>query len=404
MKLYKHQRELVEKAPKKWLLAHGCGSGKTLTSIILCEKEGLSNVLIVCPKSIKEQWQEQISFYAKEKRLWTVMTKEEFKKKVKTIPKYKKIVIDEAHFFFNFKSGLSKALLFYIEKYKPTNIYLLTATPYTSSIWSIYTAALILGKQTKRDWYKWKIKYFYDVRMGKKTVPVQKKMIGNEKMEDHVARIVNAMGNAISLEECRDVPEQTFLIEYFDLTKEQKTVIESLNETTPIVYWTKVHQICGGTLKGDGYVEDKFIDSEKLKRIKELVSEHKKIVIVCRYNNELKVIHDSIKADKKIIINGKTKDKNALVKEANLSENCVVLVNASCSEGYELPSFPIMVFYSYDFALKNFIQMKGRILRANALKKNVYISLVVKGTIDEDVYKCVMAKRDFDVAIYNLNK
>ena len=60
----------------------------------------------------------------------------------------------------------------------------------------------------------------------------------------------------------------------------------------------------------------------------------------------------------------------------------------------------VMVFYSYDFSLKNYIQIKGRIQRINNIKKNVYFSLVVKGTIDEDVFKCIQRKEDFDIEIY----
>ncbi len=73
----------------------------------------------------------------------------------------------------------------------------------------------------------------------------------------------------------------------------------------------------------------------------------------------------------------------------------------SCSEGYELPTFPLMVFYSYDFSLKNYIQMLGRIQRINAIKKNVYLSLVVKDSIDSDVFTSLKKKEDFDIAIYN---
>lgn len=42
-----------------------------------------------------------------------------------------------------------------------------------------------------------------------------------------------------------------------------------------------------------------------------------------------------------------------------------------------------------------------QILRANKLKKNVYLSLVVKDSIDNDVFKCIQAKQEFDISIYN---
>jgi superfamily II DNA or RNA helicase len=133
----------------------------------------------------------------------------------------------------------------------------------------------------------------------------------------------------------------------------------------------------------------------------ELINQHKKIIIVCRYNNEIKEISKQIKDKKVLIINGQTKDRHQTVIDAEDSNNVVVLINAACSEGYELPSFNIMVFYSYDFSLKNYIQIKGRVLRANKLKSNVYLSLVVSDTIDEDVYNVIQTKKDFDIKIYD---
>ena len=58
-----------------------------------------------------------------------------------------------------------------------------------------------------------------------------------------------------------------------------------------------------------------------------------------------------------------------------------------------------MVFYSLDFSHKNHIQLQGRILRINNLKKNTYIYLVVEG-IDTDVYKTIMKKKDFQASLY----
>ena len=135
-------------------------------------------------------------------------------------------------------------------------------------------------------------------------------------------------------------------------------------------------------------------------RIVQLAQEHKKLIIVCRYNYEIDILKKRLKGDCEIL-RGDTKCRHEVVKRSEKKDKCIILIQAQCSEGYELPSFPVMVYYSYDFSLKNYIQMNGRILRANKLKKNVYISLVVKDTIDNDVFKCIQTKKDFDVAIYD---
>lgn len=405
IKLYKHQQKLVDKEPKKWLLSWGTGSGKTLTTIKLSELYGIHNVLVICPKSIKEKWQRDVEVFAKEPWLFTIVTKEEFKKRWENLVGFRKVIIDESHYFSGIKSSMYKTMIKWLAKNRPSQIYLATATPYLSTVWNIFALGNILGRDWK--WHKWNKYFFYQIQMGNRKIPKQKEHINGVPIKDVVAETINTkLGNTVKLEDCVDVPDQTFLVEEFELTKDQERGIDELDDVAHIVYWTKCHQINGGTLKSDGYNEDQYFKCEKLNRVIDLCKEHKKIIIVSRYNNEIKYIQDVLKRNKKkvFIINGETKNKDTVCLQAELEEECVVLVNAACSEGYELPSFPIMVFYSYDFSLKNYIQMIGRIQRINNIKKNVYISLINKGTIDEDVYNSIQSKKDFDISIYNYNK
>ncbi len=395
IKLYAHQEQLLKLNPKKWLLAHETGTGKSITAIFLAKKN-TDNALVICPKSIKEQWLNYIDKYCNSK--WLVLTKEEFKKKVKSIGKYDCVIWDEAHYASGMKSSIHKTTMWYVRTYKPQCVYLLTATPFLSTPWNIYALASILGRNW--NYMRYKQKFFYEVKFGARTVPVIKKGI-----EQDIAELVDKLGNTIKLEDCVDMPEQIFKTEYFELTAEQRRAIAEIDDVMPIVKWTKIHQICGGTLKGDGYIEDKFFKSNKLNRLLELCQEHKKIVVVCRYNNEIKNIKSQIQIRKNpppvFEITGSTKNKQEVIEQADKSDKAIVIANAACSEGYELPSFPIMIFYSYDFSLKNYIQMKGRIQRINKIKRNVYISLIVKDTIDENVKKCIDRKQDFDCAIYD---
>lgn len=385
MKLYKHQQDILDKAPKKHLLAWETGTGKTLAGILLAEGK---RTLVIVPKSLKEQWQAEGTPYE-------IKTKEEFKKEAADLPAYECVVVDEAHYFSGIKSQMSKTLLTYLQRHKVEYVYLLTATPYLSTPWNLFTLAKLLGHNPKYP--TWQKLYFYPMQIGRRVIHQVRANI-----EEDMARIVSKIGNTVRMDEARDVPEQIFQTEYFDLTSAQQTAIKQITDLEPIVRWTKTHQICGGTLKGDGYTKDAEFSSEKMKRVLDLVSEHKKLIIVCRYNHEIKILSQRLeKHPNCVVITGMTQDKHTLIKNAEASSQCVVLVNAACSEGYELPSFPIMVFYSYDFSLKNYVQMIGRILRINKLKSNVYLSLVVRGTIDEDVYKTILKKKDFDIAIYD---
>lgn len=394
MKLFKHQQDLIDINPKKWLIAHSVGTGKTLTALTLVKNNNCKSVLVICPKSLVQQWEEQVSHSTK------VLSKEQFKKYAKELPYYEALIIDEAHFFSNYKSQLTKALLYYIKAHNPPYIYLLTGTPYLSSIWNIYTYGLILGREWK--WIDWNRKFFTKIRMGNMSIPVQKKVVDGKPIKEVVSLLVSRLGNAIHMNDCFDVPEQVFIKETFEFTREQKKAIEELTDLLPIVRFTKIHQICGGTLKSDGYCEDAYFKSDKLDRVLELINENKKLVVICRYNNEIAYIKSKLLSSKKcFVINGHVKNRHEVVNEAEASDNCVVLIQAACSEGYGLPSFPVMVFYSYDFSLKNYVQILGRIQRAGHLKKNVYISLITNKSIDYDIYDSVVNKKmDFMVELY----
>ena len=400
MKLYKHQQQLVDSNPKMWLMAHECGTGKSITLLALFQKNNYKP-LVICPKSIKEQWEE----YFKDWKInGTVITKEEFRKaiKLKQYPNADCVAIDESHLgFHNYKSQLHKAAAIYIKEINPKAIFLATATPYTSSIWSVYSAGLLLGRNWK--WYEWKLKFFYEVQMGRRSIPMQKDKVDGEPMKEIVSKLVNTLGDVVRLQDCVDMPDDIEQVEFFNIKPDQKKAIKEIDEINHIVRWTKTHCIENGCLKSDGYIEDQYFSSEKLQRIKELAEEHPQICIVARYKIQLKQIEDELKKTKNIYkIDGDCEDKFSTCKRANNDNRCAVLIQAGTSAGYELPRIPIMVFASFDFALFNFIQCKGRIKRINNPKKNVYIYLVNrKGSIDYSIYEnVVLKKQDFQLALF----
>lgn len=393
IELYKHQQEVIDKSPNRHALFFEVGCGKSLTALKLAEKN-TNNALVIVPKSIKQQWIEYIENFGEMKKFnWKIVTKEEFRRDWSKLPKYDCIIYDEFHFFGNFKSQLHKAAFNYSKKHNPKFIYGLTGTPYLSSIMSFYAYERLLGY--KPEWLDYHRKYFYQVMIGNRLVPQQK-----SGLEKEVVRICNKIGSVVKLQDVVDMPDSIFETEYFELTKEQEEAVIEVrqSETVHIVKYTKIHQIMGGSLISDGYSKDQIFDCEKFKRLKELVKENKKIVIVCRYNNEVDRIAKEFHA---LVINGEVKDRGEVIKQAEAAKECVLVVQAACGVGWEIPSFKLMVFYSYDFSLVSVIQMRGRCRRINVPSSVVYLSLVNKGTIDEDILKCIMKKEDFHLALYD---
>ena len=401
MQLYNHQKRLLEKNPKRILLSWSCGLGKSLASIELILKH-TKNFLVITPKGLKKKWERDLQEHpvAKEHK-WKVITKEEFRRDYEKIGHWGGVIIDESHNFASMKSQLSKRLINWLKKNQISVRILCTATPYLSSPLNILRLAQILG-------YDWNYiefinRFFFYVPMGARQIPMVKKGI-----EPEIARLVQKIGDVVKLEDCADVPEQIHEVEYFALNSVQKKMIAKIEaeETNPLVKFGKIHQIEQGTLKGGETYHDVMTDIDKNERIFQLAEENKKIAVFCRYNLQIDYLKKKLEeADKTVfVLRGDTPDRDKVVQDVESSNECVVLINSACSEGYELPSIGVIIYASNSFSYKDLTQSQGRFLRINNLKHNTFIYLLTEKGMDEDVYNSLMKKMDFDLHIYSKNK
>lgn len=411
MKFYKHQTDLIEAKPKKTLLCWDTGTGKTLGSLALVYLgHSIDDVLVICPKAVKEKWVRDGDAFLKEAfageairkgtvviRKPHVITKEEFRRDAKKLDKYRALIIDEAHYFGGMKSQMHKAMLWYIQQHSPDVVVADTATPYLSTPWNIYAIAKILGHNW--SWIAFKSKFFDERWIGNRTIPVVKPGI-----EGEIAALVSGIGSVVDISACGDVPPQVDETELFTLTKEQEKAKEriKLEETNPVVKYGKYHQIDQGVLKGNEYVPHAVFETGKTEYLMELAENNRKLAIVARYTLQIQELERRLlAAGKKVfVISGKTKNNGATAKAADAADEGVVLIQAAVSEGYELPSFGVIAFASLDLSYKNYKQVRGRFLRGNALKKNVFIHLITKDSVDEAWFASIMRKQDFSLAIY----
>jgi superfamily II DNA or RNA helicase len=206
------------------------------------------------------------------------------------------------------------------------------------------------------------------------------------------------------LQDWFDVPEQTFQTKFLELTAEQKEAIKeaTLEFPEPMTLIGKKHQIENGLLVGDEYSSEKNFKNAKIEVLKDLAYEFDKMIVFAKYTAQINLIARELGKDTKVLVmDGRTKDKGAIINEAKgTNGRCVLIVQSSISAGWELPQFSVMVFASMTNSYVDREQGEGRILRSNAIKKNLYIDLVVKGGIDEAVYNSIKNKKDFNERIY----
>jgi superfamily II DNA or RNA helicase len=389
---YKHQQDFYDSNPDKAMLCWALGSGKTRSA---CEwakrRENKGQALIICPKGLKTNWQRQADTWGLTDRM--IVSKEEFKKCYNTYNN-SVVIVDEADHFFSamFKSALSKALRNYIRKHNP-DLLLLTGTPYRSSPWNIYTAGSFLGHNW--NFMTFKRMFFIDIHIGRRVVPKIK--VG---IEGQLRKLIESISLVFRPEDAFDIPPQIDEIVYVTESEKQQKMHKDNIEIQPIVRFTRAHQIEAGSECG---VED----DPKLEVIIQYMETNRKIMVVCRYREQLeryRAFLTSVGGGKQIfVIHGDIVDRQTVLDNVERSEQCVLLVQSATCEGYEAPSIGIMIFASMDYSYRNYLQMKGRIHRLNRLKKNVYIHLITDKkpeSCDEAIMQSMIRKEDFDVLKY----
>ena len=397
MNLKPHQQKTVQEAKDKWGLWFKMRVGKTPTAIKLAD-ERCKTCLVIVPKSLKEQWENEIKLWSDGRCQFTVITKETFRRDFGKIDRFEAIIWDEVHLAgCNYKTQLFKAALKYITHYDIKYVWILTGTPWTSSPWAVYSYHLLLG--IRLSWPAFSNRFFYQLRMGSRTIPKPR-----TDRDDELQYMLCQIGTVIDLKDVSEVAEDYDIEEYFDLNKEQEKAIGNITDIMPIVKFGKQHQLESGSLKSDGYSETILIDCDKDKRIKEICEDNDKTVIVVRY---LAIIDKYRKMlaglGKEIfVISGQEQEAAAMVaQKAEQSDKAIVIIQSDTVAGYSLKSFSTMVFASLSYSFVNYDQVRSRI---KAMEKNIgntYIHLLTRGnSIDKAIYDCVKRKENFSIELY----
>ena len=395
--LYKHQQEFLQQNPDKSALVWSCGTGKTRTACHWATL-GKSSTLIICPKGLKTNWKRELHKWSS---FGDVMTKEEFRGQWNNLIAFKQVIVDEVHSGFltpNFKSQMSKALRNYLKKHSVPRVLLCSATVYTSSPWNIYNLAYYLGH--KWNYRDFSFKFFSQVRMGMRIIPVPRK--GCEK---ELAVLTKKIASVVDIADCMDVPEQLHSDpEYFALTSEQIKAIKDNYDPVPIVRFTKQHEIENGILIGDEFKKSQTYETDKIERLKTLCEENKKVAIVCRYNYQITQLAKSLESstgNKPFIIKGDVKDRDSVCQDAEKADRAVVIIQSDCGIGFQLPSFGLCVYVSMSYSYTSFEQMNGRFLRMDKPSRTTFMYLLTDGdSIDQAVFDSVKKKEDFKIALF----
>ena len=187
-----HQKEAIEKlvGNDKYILADDMGLGKTTSTVIASLESGAEKTLIICPASLKINWQREIANYT-DKEV-SIIEGKKWEPAEYTIinydilknfhdPKHPDksdilnygfdlIVMDEAHYIQNVKANRTKIANSIVKKVG--KVWLLTGTPMTSRPMNYYNLLDLVDSPVAENWMAYAIRYCagYQFSVGPKKV------------------------------------------------------------------------------------------------------------------------------------------------------------------------------------------------------------------------------------------
>lgn len=373
IKLRPHQKRFLDQNPNRALLVWEMRTGKSLPAKFWSNHPSRNkDPLVISLKSNKKEWQDLCPHA-------NVMSKEEFKKNPPESPSC--VVVDECHFFAaplfvpKKRSKLAEELYKLIQRNPNIHILLLTATPLTNEPASLHTLLCYLGK-----YIPWKEKYrpaFYEY----KNLPFLPRPAWMPKKDwrQKANTILGKHADIVSLSDCMDYlpPVTDEVIKIKGKPKEYEIDEE--------YHWTKDHR---------------YEQTFKLPKIKELASGHRKLILVCKYTEQIDELAEKLKNLKPVyVLDGRTKDQGDIIKQAQEDTDCFLIVQAMISMGWNGYMFDAMVFVSMMHRLIDHTQMRGRLTNVDQPKPQLFYYLIA-GKWDQRIYKDIMNGEDFNIHKY----
>ena len=188
-----HQKIAIEKlaGSKRFILADDMGLGKTTATIIAALETGAKKILIICPASLKINWQREIEnytdrsvFISEGKKFslehdFVIVNYDILKNFHDTKDKSKSllnqgnfdlVILDEAHMVSNAQAQRTKLINHYAKNIKI--VWLLTGTPMTSRPMNYYNLLYLIESPVAQNWMAYAIRYCqgYQFTAGKRKV------------------------------------------------------------------------------------------------------------------------------------------------------------------------------------------------------------------------------------------
>jgi hypothetical protein len=393
----KYQEDIISKGTdiirshRFLYLAMEVRTGKTLTSLGICQSLDVKSVLFITKKKAISSIQNDYDLLNPAFNI--VVTNYESLHKVNPSG-WDVVICDEAHGMGAFPkpSGRAKNVKSIIFRCNPYVI-LLSGTPTPEAYSQMYHQVYFIPNNPfnkYRNFYQFAGDY---IGVSKKKIGgmyINDYSKGSKKILDHMSpyTINFSQKDAGFLV---DTTEHVLEVELKESTRSLITklkkdlVVEGESEViladTAVKLMTKVHQLCSGTVKFESG-KSMVLDYSKAEFIKEQFK-GKKVGIFYKFKEELNAI-------KEVFGDEICQDLECF----NSTDKNIALQIVSGREGISLKEAECLVYYNIDFSATSYWQSRDRMTTKERLKNNIYW-VFSKNGIEKEIYKAVIKKKDY---------
>ncbi len=436
---YKHQKETFIWAviKKSGAIFFECGLGKTKTALdimqFLYNNNVVKKALIVVPLSVSKTWIDEIpkhTFMSEpdvtsivtgsidhrrsilnttDRKIYIVNYDAVVELKNDIIAKgFDIIICDESTYVKSMKAQRTKAILAISDRIKYK--FILTGTPFGQRLTDIYSQLKIIAPSKFTESF-WAFRNRYCTMGGYRVnnIPVQ---VTGYKNTEELNKRISEVAMIYKKTDCLDLPDKIYETRSCQMTDEQakhyREIIEYLvtivqgkviEASMVITQMMKLSQITSGFAKG--VKEDeivRFKQNPKLELLKETLEEISgKVVIWCKFHEDVKMITGILPGNSYRTYTGKTKseDRDNIINEFNNNDQIQYLIMTSAGGfGLNLQISHNMIFYSHEFSVEDRQQAEDRVHRIGQKSAVTIIDLKMDHSVDEYVLKCCKDKRN----------
>lgn len=416
-----HQKIAIEKllANERFILADDMGLGKTTAAVIAALESGAKKILIVCPASLKINWEREIKNYTNRRILliegkkWgstfdfyiinydilknfhtTDKSEDSEAYKLITNENFELAIVDEAHYISNATAQRTKLLNDILEKIP--KVWLLTGTPMTSRPINYYNLLNIVNSPLALNWQSYVRRYCagYQFKVGSRKVW---NTSGSSNLDELREKTKNLVLRRMKTD-ILDLPEKIIAPVYLEL--KNTFYDEELEDFMRISKESRQNESISVTLNRLMKIRQ-LIAIEKVpytcELIDKFIEQDKKVIVFTNFTATLDEIHQKYKKNS-VVLDGrmsKEKRQESVDKFQNNDKIKIFISNIIAGGvGITLTAAETVIMNDLSFVPAHHSQAEDRAYRYGQKNSVLVYYPVFENTIEMQIYNILQKKKN----------